>query len=174
MLITHARLLEIVHYDPETGVFTWLEAHPPVSVGQRIGSVESTGYMRAAILGKRYFLHVVAWFYMTGEWLPRGVDHRNRRPADNRWANLRRATSSQNQINRVLPRNGVGLRGVYPSGTGGRFRARIRIGTRVTHLGTFDTAEMAHAAYLEAVQALHGEFAAHLSRGQDQEASVAP
>jgi hypothetical protein len=173
MHITQARLREVVHYDPETGIFTWLEAHPPVRVGQRAGSLEATGYMRAMILGQRYFLHVVAWFYMTGEWRPRGVDHRNRKPADNRWANLRRATRGQNQINRVLPANGVGLRGVYQS-KGGRYRARIRIGERVTHLGTFDTPEEAHTVYVAAAQALHGEFAEHLNRSPAPEASAAP
>ena len=172
MTLTHERLLDLVHYDPETGVFTWLEAHPPVKVGQRIGSQERSGYVRAAILGQRCFLHVVAWFYMTGEWLPGGVDHRNRRRADNRWVNLRKATRGQNQVNRILAANEVGLRGVYQSGKS-RYRARIRCAGRVAHLGMFDTPEAAHAAYVAAAQAIYGEFAEHLSPSPAPGASAA-
>lgn len=56
---------------------------------------------------------------------------------------------------RVRCDNRTGLLGVGVH-TDGRYRARIKSGGRYVHLGLFDTPEAAHAAYLNARQALRG------------------
>lgn len=87
-----------------------------------------------------------------------GVDHINKNTLDNRKANLRLANQTQNMRNRgktVL--NKTGFKGVHIQN--GRFKATINAGSGNIHLGYFDTAEKAHAAYSAAALKHHGEFA---------------
>lgn len=164
-MLTHEQLLELVHYDPATGIFTW-KARPGVRAGKQVGTVNRHGYVAGAILRKKYDLHRVAWFYMTGSW-PSEVDHRNRKKADNRWRNLREATRPQNSMNCDVVRSKTGFKGVTmlaPTRDGRiRFKAQLsRKGTTNGYLGTFDTPEEAHATYVRAAKAAYGEFAEHL------------
>lgn len=85
----------------------------------------------------------------------RVTDHRNQNPLDNRRANLRVATKAQNATNSAafygkLPR------GVQPRD--GKWRAAIRKDGRRVYLGTFDTPDAAHDAYVAAARELHGDF----------------
>lgn len=91
---------------------------------------------------------------------PRGVlvDHRSLDTLDNRRGNLRLASHSQNNCNIALRSdNTTGFKGVTRAGA--RFCAKIWFNNVGRHLGTFDTAEEAYAAYLKASAELHGEFA---------------
>ena len=88
------------------------------------------------------------------------VDHKNGNGLDNRRANLRNCTRSQNRANsntkRSLPK-GVYAR-VQRTGTVA-YRAQIRHGGTITNLGTFPTIDLAAAAYTVAAVKMHGEFA---------------
>lgn len=86
------------------------------------------------------------------------VDHRNRDRLDNRRANLRECTHTQNCHNSGARKPGR-FKGVYLERTTGRYYAQIRANGRRECLGTFSTAEEAAAAYDEAATRLHGEFA---------------
>ena len=68
-VITAERLRAILHYDPETGIWTWLiAASNNVKVGDVAGSKEKQGYWVIVIDYRRYKAHRLAWLYMTGEW----------------------------------------------------------------------------------------------------------
>ncbi len=84
------------------------------------------------------------------------IDHRNTDPSDDRWDNLREATTSQNGMNKTGHRDG--LKGAYKHRTG-RWRSVIQIDGVQRSLGLFDTESEAHAAYIRAAHQLHGEFA---------------
>lgn len=89
-----------------------------------------------------------------GEW----VDHINGDGLDNRRENLRLATPSQNMQNvGKRSHNTSGYKGV--SSCGSRWRATIRVNGKQKHLGVFATPELAHAAYCESADKLHGDFA---------------
>lgn len=97
--LSQARLQEILHYDPDTGLFTWRTGVGTASEGARAGG-SSNGYVSIQVDCKRYYAHRLAFLYMTGAWPTGVVDHRNNNPSDNRWGNLRDATRRQNALNR--------------------------------------------------------------------------
>ena len=130
-------------------------------IGKRAGGVDIEGYRRVRVLGQHIKEHIVIWCWVTGDWVPEGleVDHRNRVRTDNRWNNLRLATRRQNSCNCSTPTsNTSGAKGVYLA-PHGKYQVRIRIAGKRHYLGQFDTAEEASAAYKAAALELHGEFA---------------
>ena len=153
------RLREVLAYDPETGIFTWIikPGNLPL-VGARAGWREKDGSARIMVDRHRYFSHRLAWLWMTGEWPPSLIDHKDTDRSNNRWKNLRLATQSQNLGNSKRPRNNMsGFKGVRR--VNGRWHARIKVGYVEKHLGYFDTPEDAHAAYCAAAKQHFGEFA---------------
>ncbi len=83
-------------------------------------------------------------------------DHTNGDKLDCRKINLRPCSRSQNQANRVMPRNNsTGYKGVYLHGPTGRFQARLS----KKSLGYFDTAIEAAQAYNDAAKTAFGAFA---------------
>ena len=86
------------------------------------------------------------------------VDHRNHNTLDNRKCNLRLCTHAQNKCNTLkYATNTSGYKGV--SRNGNKWQANIKVHQVRHYLGTFDTPEIAHAAYCAAALTLHGEFA---------------
>lgn len=159
--ITHARLREALHYDPETGVFTWRVANNGrIKIGQRAGSPNKEGYIQIKIDRRLYGAHRLAWFYVHGAWPKEEIDHRRGIRGDNRIGELREATHFQQMANSKRPcTNTSGFKGVSFYKRKHRWRAYIAVGGKPKHLGYFDTAEEAHEAYAETATAQFGEFA---------------
>lgn len=155
--LTQARLRELLHYDPETGVFTRLVARkgPKAWVGCVAGSPDRKGYTSIVIDQERHAAHRLAWFYVHGSWPDGQIDHINGVKDDNRLANLRVVSNQVNGQNSRVARssNRVGLLGVTPWKK--RFRASIYINGRSVYLGLFAEPEQAHAAYVEAKRQIH-------------------
>lgn len=87
------------------------------------------------------------------------VDHINRDKLDNRRANLRPATHTQQKANQPLrPDNTTGYRGVSRH-AGGGWRAQITIGRRQIYLGRFTDPHAAAREYDRAALSVWGEFA---------------
>jgi hypothetical protein len=153
-------LRALLSYEPETGEF-WIRR--PVHVMHRTrpaGYVRRDGYRVIGVSGGQYLAHRLAWLYMTGEWPAAFIDHRNLAKDDNRWANLRAATKSQNGANtRLLPQNTSGFKGVIWCKQMRRWVAQIKVNGRAKYLGCFQSREDAAAAYALAAAALFGEFA---------------
>ena len=88
------------------------------------------------------------------------VDHKNGDGLDNRRANLRFASASQNNSNsRIRASNSTGFKGVTFDRGRQKWRAQISVGGRVINLGRYETPEDAHAAYAQSAQKHYGEFA---------------
>lgn len=156
-MISLERVRQLLSYDPETGVLTWLEDRNERNPrkGIRAGTVRSDGYRSIIIERKWYAEHRLIWFHYHGYWPAHTIDHINCKPADNRIENLREATISQNLANRRGRRT-------FPKGvvlTNGAWVAHIRCAGRVFYLGRFKTAEEAGLAYSTKARELFGEFA---------------
>jgi hypothetical protein len=154
-MITQARLKELLHYDPDTGVFTYRVTSRWYTAGGVAGGLTPVGYRTIGIDRKGHLAHRLAVLYMTGAMPPSDVDHVNGVKSDNRWRNLRVATRGENQQNIRGPRghNKTGLLGVRL--WRGKFRAQIVHAGKQFYLGCFSTPEEAHAAYLKAKAELH-------------------
>jgi hypothetical protein len=160
-MISPTRLRDFLHYDAETGAFTWLRDGR--NQAQRAGAPAAAsvhqGYRRICIDGVRYLAHRLAWIYVHGEEPIGVIDHINGDGTDNRIANLRPCTQAENLRNsKVSANNRLGLKGVRQL-RHGKYQARIRYDGRSVHLGVFESAEAAAAAYDVAAKAHHGEFA---------------
>ena len=90
---------DVLDYDPETGVLTWKVNHRRVRAGSIAGWLDSSGYRYVGVEGSKFKAHRIAWFLYHGEQPPEMIDHINRDRADNRIANLRSVTRSQNMLN---------------------------------------------------------------------------
>lgn len=155
------RLKDLLSYDPLTGIFTRLRSKKGgVNVGDVAGSDDGKGYVRIAIDRRGYAAHRLAWFYVYGEWPIGYLDHANGDPSDNRIANLRPATNSQNIANAKTPAtNTSGLKGVTWNRKSGKWQSGIKVKGKSIHLGLFDDKAEAHRAYCAAATRHQGEFA---------------
>lgn len=160
MNISPTELRKMLDYNPATGRLTWHKSR-----ARRPGRVagfthKRLGYVVLKIEGKSCLAHRVAWAHFHGEWPSQDIDHANLNKADNRIDNLRLATKSQNSMNqRARHTNKSGLKGVTFKSSRKSWVANIWLDKRQQHLGTFATAEEAHAAYAAAAKARFGEFA---------------
>ncbi|MDB4352399.1 HNH endonuclease [Porticoccaceae bacterium] len=160
--LTQARLKEILHYAPDTGIWTWLVPHGSVKVGDVAGCKEPYGYRLIWVGGKKYRAHRLAFLYMTGR-IPRQVDHINQNREDDRWSNLRAATPQENQRNVGIQSNNTsGCVGVTLSQNEKKWRAYIKVDGEQIYLGTFT--EMSEA--VGARKAAEAEYGFHENHGR--------
>lgn len=157
-----SRLREVFSLDAETGILTWkIAINSNVNVGERVGSLDNTGYLRASFDGKRPLVHRIVFAIANGH-LPNRVDHRNRITTDNRPANLRAATCSQNQHNAKRAKNNTsGVKGVSWFAKKRKWRADCAVNRKGYYLGLFDDMKVAESAVRAFREQHHGEFARH-------------
>lgn len=161
-MLDQARLKELMHYSPDTGVFTWAQARGRVKAGDIAGVLHHDGYILIKTGGKMYLAHRLAWLYKTGSWPADMIDHINQNKADNRWCNLREATRSQNSQNTGLQVNNTsGVRGVNWHKQEGKWRVRFALNGKRYSFGAYDDLETAAAVAAGARKKLHGEFASY-------------
>lgn len=145
-------VLEVLKYDPHTGVFTW-RTNEKVSAkvrGKVAGTFHNKGYRQIKINGSWFLAHRLAWLISEGE--DPGdlqVDHINGLKHDNRRENLRLVTQSENQHNQRRAK-GCGFHNQHK-----KWRAQIVLNGKQYHLGLYSTEEEARAAYIEAKAKFH-------------------
>lgn len=154
-ILTAERLREVLHYDPDTGVFTWRVNKGRAKAGDVAGYCNNRGYRQIKLGGTVHSAHRLAWLWALGRWPSRQVDHIDGDRANNRLVNLRDVPGFVNAQNRrdaqVNSRSGVlGVGYRY-----GRWQAGITLGGKRRHIGTYDTPEQAHAAYVATKRDLH-------------------
>jgi hypothetical protein len=151
--LPHERVIELMDYDPHTGVLMWRKR-------RRVVRCVTHGYLVVRLDGRLYRAHRVIWLIMTGKWPTRQIDHRDMDRANNRWENLREATNGQNQANRRAYANSrSGVKGVSWDKEKEKWRASIGVGGKVILIGRYDTIAEAKMAYDAAAIKYFGSFA---------------
>jgi hypothetical protein len=166
-ILTQDRLQELLSYNPETGYFIWAKnLGIRIKAGDIAGTHDKDGYILIGIDCSRYKLHRLAFLYMTGSFPIDEVDHLNHVKDDNRWSNLRHATRTINQRNRVNQKNNTsGRNGVYWKKRTQKWHANICLAGKLYHLGYFNEFGDAVAARVKAEKE-HGFIYLHQKKGR--------
>lgn len=154
-LINADYVRSILRYDPETGLIHWLTTGTGRKPSLIAGSRQASGYWVTGIKNRIYKNHQLALLLATGRWPEHDVDHINGVKEDNRLCNLREVDHQINTQNRLKAHsnNVSGLLGAHKRKQ--RFIARILVNGTPHYLGTYQTAEEAHEAYINAKRSLH-------------------
>ncbi len=169
--MTQDELKAHLHYNPETGVFTWRDRRHLPNVGYNVacrtvgkvaGSINKAGYWRINIHGKTYRAHRAAWLYMYG-YMPEEIDHIDGCRTNNRLSNLRAVDRAENAKNlKRTPRNTSGTLGVHFNSADRVWVANICVNQKRIHGGRFKTKEEA----VKARKALEREHGFHENHGR--------
>lgn len=154
-------------YHPD-GFLLWKVAPQGRRVGDRAGTLLSTGYTQIKWNYRKYQAHRLIWAWHFGN-LPEYLDHIDRNKSNNRIENLRPATLKQNAGN-VKKRAGTTSRwrGVHWCRTAQRWVASIQDGPKKRTLGKYETENEAAWVYNQAASTAFGEFA-NLNRLEEDE-----
>lgn len=156
--ITKDYLNSILEYDPNTGFFMRKIKRGKGPAGVPISTSEPNRYIFIMAGRKQFLAHRLAWFWVHGEWPPLPLDHINGDRSDNRIANLRLATPSDNSCNsRPRHRLRSKYRGVYPT-KDHRWRVRITKNGKRHDFGSYSTDQEAFQAREAVLHSIHGEF----------------
>jgi hypothetical protein len=149
---------ERLQYKPETGEFIWIKRHQGIKLHAPAGTLHPDGRREICIYGRRHKAARLAWLLTHGVWPTGCIDHISGDPSDDRIENLRDVSHRENLQNQVRPQRSnksSGYLGVTLRCTG-KWQARIGLkGKGNLYLGSYETAEAAHQAYLEAKRKLH-------------------
>jgi len=159
-MLTQEFIKEILNYDADTGIFTRkIRTANCVKIGDIAGTKDTKGYIQIRIKKVKYSAHRMAWLYVYGYLPTLQIDHINCIKDDNRIANLREATQSQNMVNRnLLNKNTSGIVGVNWHKKSKKWRARCTINGKRFNLGDFSSIDDASIAYNNFAKNNQGNF----------------
>lgn len=119
MKLTHARLLEMLDFDPASGVFVWKVARSNrVKVGSRAGVLhQASGGRYIAIDNEKFMAHRLAFFYVNARWPNTDV-----RPVDGDYDNA--AIDNLSEVSRVELAHQRSIASTNKSGRAGVSKSR--------------------------------------------------
>lgn len=161
--LTQDYLKSILHYDPDTGVFTWLKKlSNNTKVMGVAGTIAQDGYVKIRINSQGYPAHRLAWFYFYGTFPQEQLDHINLNRSDNAIKNLRIASHSDNQRNKKISKsNKSGYKNVSWCARAKKWKVGLKVNGKSIHFGYFSDVNDANIAATNARNLMHGEFSNH-------------
>jgi hypothetical protein len=145
-------IVKDIQYCPYGNIFK----HTPygrggrIKAGETIGWVTPDGYRTVTVDGKHYPAHRIAMVKMGHNIDDFVIDHIDGNRLNNRYDNLRAVSQRENLNNKSIHRSGR-LAGTTKNGN--RWVSQIYKNGEHIYLGSFDTEELAHHAYMEAKNA---------------------
>lgn len=182
---TPEMLRKLLEYNPATGGLTWRPRAPDlfedgkqtaehncnrwnaVNAGKAAFTADNgRGYLKGSIFGGKFRASRVIWAMEAGAWPTGHIDHINGVRTDNRIANLRDVSHSDNLRNQSRRKtNKSGVMGVHFSKHSGKWLAYIHANGKQIHLGLF-TSKAAAIAARKAAEIKNGY---HENHGRDAE-----
>jgi len=174
--ITAGLVRTMLDYDPETGVMIWKARATDMFEDGKHSAVHNCAKWNAKFAGKvagtltgGYWIITIfhhhfrrgrlAWAWMMGAFPKEEVDHEDVCPLNDKFKNLREATSTQNKGNQRIPRhNSSGAKGISWDKKNNKWEANIHIANKKKHLGRFYDFNDAVSAYNNAAEKHFGEF----------------
>ena len=169
----------MLSYKPDSGEFSWKPRPPWMFTASATGRGRKTpealsrtwnaryaglpaftrlvnGYTNAIVCDTNIRAHRAAWAISHGYWPKTDIDHINRDRGDNRIANLRLATRSQNCHNRTV--KDEAWRGAYFDKRRGTWFTMVTLHGKSKYHGPYASKAEASAAYRLQSSLVYGEF----------------
>lgn len=159
MKLTPSVAKTLFKYNELTGALTWRIDCGRERSGALAGSL-SRGYLRANVLGKLHLVHRLCWMVQTGEEPPPIIDHADGNRSNNKWANLRAATPSENAFNiafRRMAKKRLPI-GVIQHSSTKQYRAKITQDGSTWASPWFENMDDAVKARATKAAEMYGEF----------------
>lgn len=161
-LPTQEELNRLFYYEPTTGWLHWrVKMNKRHYVGMRAGNIHAkNSSIQIKIYGISYMAHRLIW-KLCNNTEPPEIDHKDLNPSNNMLLNLRAATRSKNEQNKLKPKSvcpTARLKGVYQPRNRKFWVAQIKKNRVHYYLGSFNSEKKAHAAYVAKAKELFGEF----------------
>ena len=156
----YVEVAEGIYYEVNTGL-PWssrTRSDPHGADLHRIYGTVNGMYYKVKVDRKDVLFHHLVWDFFFGGRIKNThmvVDHRDGNTLNNLITNLQYVSQTVNAQKKTLMRSNVlGIQGVKKQG--GKYRARIVINAKLTSIGSYNTIEEAHNAYLAAKIKYHG------------------
>jgi HNH endonuclease len=159
LAVSVARVKEAFDYCPESGLVYWrIKRRGQANPGDVVGCTKNR-YLTTKLDGNTLMVHRVAWAVVHGRWPIGDIDHIDGNPSNNRLANLRECSRSENMQNRRAAKSTSksGFLGVWRlnRNLSRPWQAAVVIGRVQVWRERFETKDEAYAAYLAAKARLH-------------------
>lgn len=156
--LSQQEALEVLKYDPLTGLFYWKIDWYGCRKGDVAGYI-AQGYRRITVNKVKYKACRLAHLMMTGSWPTHTIHHKNKNTQDDSWVNICDVTMKKQALDRRgwknkkfnLPKN------IYLNACG-NYVVRFREGRKTLFCGTFKSIDEATKISKEIGLKLHGDF----------------
>ena len=189
-MITQSQLKKLLHYNPDTGIFTWKKRDLSLFKTAKLGNPSKTWNTRfenkeagtkKEVRGKHYNIiqikynghvgqslfraHRLAWLYVYGEWPNDEIDHIDGNGLNNKLSNLREVTRKDNVKNARKPKdNTSGYIGVHIVKNTGMYESYIGVCGKKVALGMFTNISEA----VNARERAEVKYGFHKNHGSDR------